>query len=68
MRDVELLTDLARTFAERIRDEVAALTDEELAWQPAPRANTIGVTVWHCARSQDFGHLGEIQALKALRR
>jgi hypothetical protein len=36
-----------------IRGEIGDMTAEELAWQPDPQANSIGVTVWHVARWLD---------------
>src|SRR5262249_21403459 len=53
------LEDLARDM----RELVAGLSPEALAWQPRPQANSIGVTVWHCARWLDV--IGT-QALRAL--
>ena len=37
-----------------IRRSLDGLTPDELAWQPAPNANSIGWTVWHCSRLLDF--------------
>lgn len=53
-----LLTD---SF-ERIRDQVAGLTDglddETAAWRPDPEANSIAWLIWHLARVQD-DHLAD---------
>jgi hypothetical protein len=54
MRDVELLADLVAKLARDVRAEIAELSPEELAWQPDPEANHIGVTVWHFSRWLDM--------------
>jgi hypothetical protein len=53
MTDRELLADLVRYLAVRVREEVESLSPEELAWQPDARGNGIGVTVWHFSRWLD---------------
>ncbi len=53
MNDVELLVDWIQDLAGSVRAEVAPLSAKELAWQPDPEANNIGVTVWHMARWLD---------------
>jgi hypothetical protein len=50
MTDGELLTEWLELLAEQLRDEIAGLSPEALAWQPDDAANNIGVTVWHVAR------------------
>src|SRR5262245_23677040 len=54
MRDVELLADLVAKLARDVHAEIAELSPEELAWQPDPEANHIGVTVWHFSRWLDM--------------
>ena len=34
-------------------DDVKVLTQEHLAWKPAPKANPIGFLFWHCMRTED---------------
>ena len=53
MTDKELLIDLMNELRSDMRDEIGEMTVEELAWQPDPQANSIGVTVWHVARWLD---------------
>jgi hypothetical protein len=59
----DLLADWLEDFAKGVREEIAELGPEALAWQPRERANSIGVTVWHCARWLDV--IGA-QALRGL--
>ena len=54
MTDVEMLVDWIALLEGQVRDEIAELTPEALAWQPDPGANNIGVTVWHVARWLDM--------------
>lgn len=53
MTDLEVLIDWLADLAQQFHQEVEALSDEELAWQPDAEANTIGVTVWHVGRWLD---------------
>ena len=53
MNDCEVLVDLLTGFAEATRRAVGPMTEAELAWQPDPEANGVGVTVWHVARWLD---------------
>jgi DinB family protein len=43
----------ARQAHERLLKIVDDLTDEQLAWRPAPKAHSIGFTFWHTARADD---------------
>lgn len=45
----DLLEESKRRLYRMLRD----LTPEELAWRPAPEANSIGFIVWHLARVED---------------
>ena len=47
---VAMLRDLLRDVAKEVRD----LDAETLSWQPHPKANSVGVTVWHLARWFDL--------------
>ncbi|HVF99327.1 MAG TPA: DinB family protein [Chloroflexia bacterium] len=53
MTDKEVLIDLLNELGTGVRDEIGEMGAEELAWQPDPRANSVGVTVWHVARWLD---------------
>jgi hypothetical protein len=54
MTDLELLAGLIDDLLRDLQPEIEPLTPHDLAWQPGPRANSIGVTVWHIARGLDF--------------
>jgi hypothetical protein len=54
MTDMELLAELIDDLARDLRPEIEPLTLEELAWQPGPQANSIGITLWHIARGLDL--------------
>ena len=54
MTEIELLIELVGDIALDLEPEIIPLTVEELAWHPGPRANSIGVTIWHIARGLDF--------------
>lgn len=43
----------SRQTHERLLKIVEDLTDEQLAWRPAPKAHSIGFTFWHVARADD---------------
>lgn len=43
----------SRQAHERLLKIVDDLTDEQLAWRPAPKAHSIGFTFWHVARADD---------------
>jgi hypothetical protein len=49
----ELLEDLFGRVDENVRAVVDGLSADQLAWAPAPGANSIGWLVWHLARVQD---------------
>jgi hypothetical protein len=53
MTDKEVLIDLMNELGSEIGNEIGEMGLEELAWQPDPQANSIGVTVWHVARWLD---------------
>lgn len=54
MTDLELLAELIEDIAHDLRPEIQPLTPAELAWQPGPQANSIGVTLWHIGRAFDL--------------
>lgn len=47
---VAMLRDLIRDVGKEVRD----LDTDALTWQPHPKANSVGVTVWHLARWFDL--------------
>lgn len=51
---IATLLDLTRDLMEGLKKEIEPLDVEQLRWQPNPRANSIGVTVWHVARWLDM--------------
>ncbi|MCI0399588.1 MAG: DinB family protein [Chloroflexi bacterium] len=53
MQDVELLAEWVEELARDVRREIEGFSAGELAWQPDPQANSIGVTVWHFSRWLD---------------
>lgn len=55
-----LLNELYGRIPDHIHRAVDGLTTDELAWAPAPGANTIGWLVWHLARVQDH-HVAELR-------
>ena len=54
MNEIDLLSELLTDIVRDLKPEILPLTPAELAWQPGPRANSIGVTIWHIARGMDF--------------
>jgi hypothetical protein len=54
MNDLELLAELIEDLARDLRPVIAPLTAEQLAWQPSPQSNSIGVTLWHIGRGLDL--------------
>ena len=53
MDERDTLDDLLAALADWTHREVAPLSVPELAWQPDPLANGVGVTVWHYSRWLD---------------
>lgn len=45
MNDIELLAAMIAELGSDLRSVIEAMTPEELAWQPASQANSIGVTL-----------------------
>jgi hypothetical protein len=52
-RSAALLLDAFGRVHESVPRVVEGLTDEQLAWSPGPRANSIAWLVWHLARVED---------------
>ena len=57
VRDV--LIEAYGRLPELVRAAVRGLSPEQLAWAPAPGANSVGWLVWHLTRIQD-DHIAEI--------
>ena len=57
-QDISALIDLILSLFEgsyrSMRRAVDGLSDEQLYWQPAPHANSIGWLVWHMMRRRDY--------------
>lgn len=53
MRVTAFIEDLLEESKRRLYRSLRDLTPEELAWRPAPDANSIGFIVWHIARVED---------------
>lgn len=54
MNDLELLIEWLTDVPTDTRQNIENLSEAELAWQPDPEANSIGVTVWHYSRWLDL--------------
>jgi DinB family protein len=50
---LELAKQRSKMTRELVLKVVDALSDEQLAWRPAPRAHSMGWTLWHIARCAD---------------
>jgi hypothetical protein len=51
--DREMIADLLNHLGANVREMVAGLSPDELAWRPDARGNSVGVTAWHFARWLD---------------
>ena len=54
MNDLEMLIEWIADLPKDTRGQIEELSEAELAWQPDPEANSIGVTVWHYSRWLDL--------------
>ena len=59
MNTAELLLELYGRVPPLVHEAVDGLDADQLRWQPAPGANTIGWLVWHLTRVADH-HIAEI--------
>ena len=50
---LDLVKQRSKTTRELVLKVVDGLSDDQLAWRPAPRAHSMGWTVWHLARCAD---------------
>ena len=55
----ELLAESFDRLPALVREAAEGLSREQLAWRPAPDANSIGWLLWHLTRVQDH-HLAEL--------
>ncbi len=54
MQDNELLAEWVNDLARDVRREIGRMSHTDLCWQPDSQANSIGITVWHIARTLDL--------------
>jgi uncharacterized damage-inducible protein DinB len=59
VNESEAFIELFGRVAEHVRGVVDGLTPDDLAWSPAPGANSIGWLVWHLTRVQD-DHIADL--------
>ena len=59
METAALLLDLYGRTPPIVADAVGGLDQDQLAWAPAPGANSIAWLVWHLTRVQDH-HVSEL--------
>lgn len=59
----QVLVDGYDRVRQEVLDTVTGLTPEQLAFAPAPGANTIGWLVWHLTRVQD-DHIADVAGLE----
>jgi Protein of unknown function (DUF664) len=59
MNTAELLLELYGRVPPLVHAAVDGLEGDQLRWQPAPEANTIGWLLWHLTRVEDH-HIAEI--------
>lgn len=50
---LDLVKQRSKMTRELVMKVVAGLSDEQLAWRPAPRAHSMAWTLWHIARCAD---------------
>ena len=50
----EFITDALEKESGSLLEALDGLTPDELAWQPAPDANSIGWILWHMVRVEDM--------------
>ncbi|HET6483422.1 MAG TPA: DUF664 domain-containing protein [Actinoplanes sp.] len=61
----DVLTDAFGRLPELVHTAVHGLTPEQLRWQPAAGANSIGWLVWHLTRVQD-DHVAEVMGAEQI--
>ena len=59
----QLLVDGYDRIRQEVSDTVTGLSPEQLAYAPAPGANSIGWLIWHLTRVQD-DHVAEVAGLE----
>ena len=53
MNAIEFIQSAITELHSVMIDDVKVLTQEQLAWKPAPKANPIGFLFWHYMRTED---------------
>ena len=61
METRDFVLDMLDRMQQAVTGAVDGLTREELTWQPAPEANSIGFILWHQLRCEDVFVQGMIQ-------
>ena len=59
MKTNEVLLETYGRLRDLVRGAVDGLSPDDLAWPPAPGANTVGWLVWHLTRVQD-DHVADV--------
>ncbi|MGE3412721.1 MAG: DinB family protein [Dehalococcoidia bacterium] len=62
MNAIAYITTQAEALPALLARRLDGLTEEQLVWRPAPRANHIGFIVWHCLRACDW-QLGRVRGV-----
>ena len=53
MNGIDILSDILQDNQRRIHWLLGEIDDDCLHWRPDPGANSIAITIWHCARVAD---------------
>ncbi|MCX6020592.1 MAG: DinB family protein [Chloroflexi bacterium] len=61
---IKVLTVMLDSFRDGAKRRIADLSDEQLTQRSNPSVNTVGFTIWHALRGQDFG-FGSLSGLGA---
>ena len=61
MTPADVLIDHFQRVADGVPELLEGLSEDDLAWRPAPAANSIAWLVWHLLRVQD-DHVAEVAA------
>ncbi|MBX7112048.1 MAG: DinB family protein [Dehalococcoidia bacterium] len=62
MNAIAYITTQAEALPALLARRLDGLTEDQLVWRPAPRANHIAFIVWHCLRACDW-QLGRVRGV-----